>query len=67
MYPFKDHFTVYHKYDGGRMIMGKSTMCKVIRIGNVKLKLHDGSFFDLKQVRHVLDLKRNLISLEIMD
>lgn len=33
----------------------------------MKLKMHDGSIYDLKQVRHGPNLKRNLISLGMMD
>lgn len=65
--PFKYHFIEYYKYDKGIVIMGNNAMCRMIRIRNVKLELHDGSFFKLKQVRHVPDLKRNLISIRMID
>lgn len=42
-------------------------MCRVVRIGNVKLKMYDGLIYELKQVRHVPECKRNLISLDIID
>ena len=32
-------------------------------IGTISFKMYDGVIRDLKQVRYVLDLKRNLISL----
>ena len=64
MCPFKHHFSEYQEYDGGRVMMGNNAICRVI--GN-KLKLHDNSILELKQVKHVPDLKRNLISLGMLD
>lgn len=49
------------------MMMGNNSICKIIGIGDVSLKLHDGSIRVLRQVRHVPDLKRNLISLGVLD
>lgn len=42
-------------------------MCRVVRIRNVKLKMHDGSIYKLKQVRYIAERKRNLILLGMMD
>ena len=47
--------------------MGNNVICRVIGIGVIKLKLHDNSILELKQVRHVHNLKRNLISLGLLD
>ncbi|KAH9726310.1 hypothetical protein KPL70_008223 [Citrus sinensis] len=67
MCPFKHHFSEYQEYDGGKVMMRNNAICRVIGIGVIKLKLHDNSILELKQVRHVLDLKRNLISLGMLD
>lgn len=67
MCPFKNYFTKYHDFDGGRVIIGNNSMCKIIRIGNVSLKLHNSSIRVVKLVKHVVNLKRNLISLGILD
>ena len=48
---------------GGRIMMGNNAVCKVIGMGNIHLKLHDGTMRLIRQVRHVPDLKRNLIYL----
>ena len=63
MCPIKTYFTEYQKINGGRVMMGNNSMCRIIEIGNVSLRLHDGSTRVINQVRHVPDLKRNLISL----
>ncbi|KAH9703748.1 Integrase catalytic domain-containing protein [Citrus sinensis] len=44
------------------------SMCKkIVGIGNVNLKLHDGTIRELRKVRYVSELKRNLISLGMLD
>ncbi|KAH9648352.1 hypothetical protein KPL70_025549 [Citrus sinensis] len=53
--------------DGGKVMMGNNAICKVIGMGNVSLRLHDGTTWELREVRYVPDLKRNLISLGITD
>lgn len=47
--------------------MGNNTICKVSGMGNVNLKVHDGTIRELKEVRYVPDLKKNLISLGMLD
>lgn len=47
--------------------MANYNMCRIIGISNVRLKLHDGSIRELKQVRFMADLKKNLISLGMLD
>ena len=67
MSPVKSYFSDYHEYDGGRVMMGNNAVCKVIGMGNIHMKLHDGTVRLIRQVKHVLDLKRNLISLGMLD
>jgi len=40
---------------------------KIVGIGEVKIRMHDGILRTLKNVRHAPDLKKNLISLGILD
>ena len=47
--------------------MGNDVPCKIIRNGSVKIKMYDGVVRTLTKVRHVLDLKKNLISLSTFD
>ncbi|KAH9703677.1 hypothetical protein KPL70_011177 [Citrus sinensis] len=67
MSPYKSYFTDYYEYNGGRVMMGNNAVCKIMGIGNINLKLHDGTIRELKQVRYVPELKRNLISLGMLD
>lgn len=59
---FIGYFIEYQKFDRGRVMMGNNAMCRVIG-----LRLHDGTVLQIKQARHVLDLKRNLIYLGTFD
>ena len=47
--------------------MGNSNPSSIVGIGYVSIKMHDGVIRILKEVRHVLDLTRNLISLGTLD
>lgn len=49
------------------MMMRNNVVYEVVGIGNVRLKIHDESVIELRQVRHVPELKKNLISLGMMD
>ena len=47
--------------------MGNDATCAVIGIGIVKIKMFDGVVRVLSNVRHVPDLRKNLISLGVSD
>ena len=49
------------------MLMRNNSSCKIVGIGIVKIKMFDGIVQTLIDVRHVLDFKRNLISLNTLD
>ena len=46
--------------------MGNNASCKVAAIGKVRIRKFDGVVRTLGDVSHVLDLKRNLISLSTL-
>ena len=43
--------------------MGDDSPCQIIGIGSVQIKMHDGIIRNLTDVRHILDMRKNLISL----
>ena len=47
--------------------MGNNSMCKVVGNGTVSLRMFDGVVRELTQVRFVPELKRNLISIGMLD
>ena len=67
MTPKKDWFDTYKPYNVGMVQMGNDATCPIIGIGIVKIKMFDGVVRFLSNVRHVLDLRKNLISLGVLD
>nr|GFC79742.1 retrovirus-related Pol polyprotein from transposon TNT 1-94 [Tanacetum cinerariifolium] len=63
MIPHQSWFTTYESFNGGNVYMGNLSICLVIGKGNIQVKMHDGVVRTITGVRHVSDLKRNLISL----
>lgn len=60
------HATPYFQYyvqgDFGQVYLGNDKPCNIIRNGKVHIKLQNGNKWLLKEVKHVLDLRKNLIS-----
>ncbi|KAF3654697.1 hypothetical protein FXO38_15017 [Capsicum annuum] len=48
---------------GGVVLVGNNVACKIIRKGTVRIKIYDGIVRNLRNVRCVPELKKNLISL----
>lgn len=67
MCPIKNWFENYQEVNGGKVIMGNNAMCRITGIGNVKLKLNDDTVRIVTNVRHVPEMKRNLISLGMLE
>ena len=49
------------------VLMGNNASCKVVGIGTVCIMMFDGVVRTLCDIRHVPDLKKNLISLSTLD
>ena len=47
--------------------MGNNASCKVVGIGIIKIRMFDGVVYTLGDMRHVPNLKKNLISLSTLD
>lgn len=54
-------------YDSGIIVIGNDACCKVVDRGTIKLKMFNGMVRKLKDVKHVPELKRNLISLGMLN
>ena len=48
-------------------MIGNNVACDVVGRGTIRIKMHDGIVRTLTNVRHVPDLKKNLISLGILE
>lgn len=47
-------------------MLEKNSMCKVVELGTIKLKMFDEMIRELNNVRHMPDLKRNSIYLGVL-
>jgi len=63
----RDWFVTYQPIDGGNVLIGNNMSCKTIGIRSIKIRMHDGIVRTLSDIRHVPDLKKNLISLGTLD
>lgn len=66
MCPHKNWFASYKSCDGAQVLLRNNKSCKVT-IGSIKLKLADGTERVLRDVRLVLELKRNIVSLRMLE
>jgi hypothetical protein len=63
MCPKRDLLSTYKTYNGGVILMGNNVVSNVMDKSTVRIKMHDRIVRTLTDVRHVPDLKKNLISL----
>ena len=66
MCPKKEWFDTYKPYNS-TSIMSNDATCLVIGIGTVKIKIFDGVVRVFGDVKHILNLIKNLISLGALD
>nr|GEY34110.1 retrovirus-related Pol polyprotein from transposon TNT 1-94 [Tanacetum cinerariifolium] len=65
--PHRSWFTTYESFNGGNVYMRNHSICPVIGKGNIQVKIHDDVVRTITRVRHVLDFKRNMISLSTLE
>ena len=63
MTPNKEWFTSYRSGFFGTVHLGNDKSCAITSIGTIKIQLHDGVDMILNDVRHIPDMRKNLISL----
>ncbi|KAK2976048.1 hypothetical protein RJ640_024776 [Escallonia rubra] len=63
MCPHKEWFGCLTPCNSGTVLMDNDAVCKVMRIGTIKIKMFDGIVRTLGDVTYIPDLKKNLISL----
>uniref|UniRef100_A0A0V0HU82 Putative ovule protein n=1 Tax=Solanum chacoense TaxID=4108 RepID=A0A0V0HU82_SOLCH len=62
----RDWFSSYET-SRGTVLMGNNATCKIVGIGSVWGRCHDGIVRTITEVYDVFDLKKNLISLGTLD
>lgn len=65
--PNRSLFSSLNMAGGGKVLIGNNMLYSVKGIGAIMLKLHDGTYKMLQDVRFIPELKRNLISLGMLD
>eukprot|EP00253_Pinus_taeda_P028922 PITA_28922 len=63
----KGWFKEYKSINDGVVYMGNDVTCNIVGIGSIQLQMFDGTTRILSNVRHVPDLRKNLISLGALD
>ena len=59
-------FFSFEKLDGCSVVMGDDRPYNMKRIGTVHIKMFDGMVLELKKVRYVPELKKNLIPVGVL-
>ena len=67
MYPNRNWFSTNETVSKSVVLMGYNSSCRIAGIGAVRIKMFDGVVRTLDDVRHVPDMKRNMISLSTLD
>ncbi|KAG8488139.1 hypothetical protein CXB51_018349 [Gossypium anomalum] len=67
MSPNRVWFTTYETLSKCVVLMGNNVSYKIAGVGTIKVNMFDGVVRTLSDVRHVPELKRNLISLSTLD
>ena len=60
-------FSTYQSGDFGTVKMGNCVTCKIVSIGDITSMIDTGHELVLKEVRHVSDIRLNLISIGKLD
>jgi hypothetical protein len=59
--PHRKHFIDYVQGDFGQVHLGDDAPCKIVGMGKVQIKQKNRNQWLLKEVRHVPDLRKNII------
>jgi hypothetical protein len=65
--PHRNWFDTYRSINCGSVQMGNDAACTIIGMGTIKIKMSDGVVRTLEEVRHIPDMRKNLISLGTLD
>jgi hypothetical protein len=63
----KKKFISYKSGNMGKVCLGNNSFCNIEGVGDVLIKIEDGCSLLLKQVRHVPELRMNLVSTRKLD
>ncbi|XP_040372400.1 uncharacterized protein LOC112194950 [Rosa chinensis] len=67
MCAIREWFDTYEESSSGEVFRGDDSPCRILGIGSVKIRMHDGVVRTLENVRYIPKLRKNLISLGTLD
>jgi len=65
--PKQDWFVSFEKFDDGMVQMGDDFACNMGGVGTVLIKIFDGMVRDLKDVRYIPQIKKNIIAVGALE
>ena len=65
--PHRNWFDTYRLINCDFVRMGNDATCTIIGMGTIKIKMSDGVVKTLEEVRHIPNMRKNLISLGTLD
>lgn len=63
----RDWFTTYESVNDGSVLVWNDMACEIVGISSINIKIYNGTISTLSNVRHIPYLRKNLISLDILD
>ena len=58
-----ERLSTYEPFEGGTILKGNDDACKTVGIRSIRMKMFDRQVKTLKNVRHVSDLRKNILLL----
>jgi len=65
--PRREWYSTYEHLVCGNISMSNSSACKVVGMGSIKIRTHDGKLCTMNEVRYVPYMTKNLISPSLLD
>lgn len=60
-------FCTYKSLDSGVVTLGNNQTCSTISVGSILIRMHDGAVRELTEVRHVSEIRKNLLSVGALE
>jgi len=64
--PRRELFASFEELDGSLMFMGNDHTCRLIGKGTVRIRMYDGTLRELKEMRYISHMMKNLISVGVL-
>ena len=65
--PRRELFANFEELDGSLMSMGDDHTCRLVGKGTVRIRIYDGTLRELKEVRYIPSMAKNIISVGALE